>query len=411
MPFKRLLRLCLVLLFLVAIFDPANKITDLKLPLFVAVWGLFILYAAASERVKVSKMLLILTLAFSFLLPLSSIALYMASGGDPVNFDGFRYLQSYLFFTIVIVLNAIDFDLVPVLARALTVMSVLIIGVAVIIFIAPASNLTLYALWDEYGVLAPGERTYGGVSFTTNYFVTSPLLALSVGFYSYRLIGTRGLTRTGNLVCLGLNMAGMFLGGTRNNILFSLLIPLLVFVWSARRRVLAAGIAAALLFGSAVLNANIIADMFSRDDESNFGKLLHLNDYLDLLAHPGRLLFGYGLGSHFFSAYVQDYVSITELTYFEVIRNFGLIVAIPYYVFLLAPLYVLLLRDAKEHHYLYISYACYLAMCATNPFLVSSSGMLLLSVVWYRTTKILSAWARRPLPTNVRVRQIAAGNA
>src|SRR5882672_296155 len=393
MLFKRLLRLCLVLLFMVAIFDPANKITDLKLPLFVAVWGLFILCAATSERIKVSKMLLILTLAFSFLLPLSSIALYMASGGDPVNFDGFRYLQSYLFFTIVIVLSAIDCDLVPVLARALTVMSVLIIGVAAAVFLVPASSLTLSALGSDYGILALGERTYGDVTFPTNYYViyyvTSPLLALSTGFYSYRVTATRGLTRNRNLVCLGLNMAGMFLGGTRNNILFSLSIPLLVFVWSARRKTLAAGVAATLLFGLAVLNADIVADMLSRDDESNFAKLLHVNDYLDLLSDPSRLLFGYGLGSYFFSTAWQQYVSITELTYLEVIRYFGLIVAIPYYAFLLAPIYVLRLRDAKEHHYLYISYACYLVMCATNPLLVSSSGMLLLSIVWYRTTKIL----------------------
>src|SRR5882672_3497191 len=273
MLFKRLLRLCLVLLFMVAIFDPANKITGLKLPLFVTVWGLFILYAAVSERIKVSKMLLILTLAFSFLLPLSSIALYMASGGDPVNFDGFRYLQSYLFFTIVIVLSAIDCDLVPVLARALTAMSVLIIGLAAAAFLVPALSLALSTLGKDYGISAFVERTYGGVSFTTNYFVTSPLLALSVGLYSYRVTATRGLTRTGNLVCLGVNMAGMFLGGTRNNILFSLLIPLLVLVWSARRRVPAAGVAATLVFGLAVLNINILADMFSRDDESNFGKL------------------------------------------------------------------------------------------------------------------------------------------
>jgi hypothetical protein len=149
-------------------------------------------------------------------------------------------------------------------------MSVLIIGVAATIFLVPASYLTLYALGNEYGVLALGERTYGDFTFTTNYYVTSPLLALSVGFYSYRVTATRGLTRIGNLVCLGLNVAGMFLAGTRNNILFSLLIPLLVFVWTARRRALVAGVAATLLFDLAVSNTDLIADMLSRDDESNF---------------------------------------------------------------------------------------------------------------------------------------------
>jgi hypothetical protein len=130
--------------------------------------------------------------------------------------------------------------------------------------------------------------------------------------------------------------------------------------------------------------------MLDPSDVSNAVKLLHVQDYLDMLSDPIKLMLGYGLGSFFYSRGFGEYISLTELTYFEFIRSFGLVLAMAYYMFLLFPLRTLFLSKAKKEHALYLSYACYLLMSATNPFLVSSSGMLIISIVWYKTFKILT---------------------
>jgi len=238
--------------------------------------------------------------------------------------------------------------------------------------------------------LALNERTYGGAAFLTIYYVTAPLLVVSVGYFSQLAVESRGYEQIRNVLLLALNALGMFLGGTRNSIIFSIAAPLLVLVWySKRKSIVSVGIVLVLI-SLVTLNSEVILDMLDPNDVSNAVKLLHLRDYLEMFSDPTKLMLGYGFGSFFYSRGFGEYTSLTELTYLEFIRSFGLVLAVAYYMFLLFPLIVLLIPRAKKEHALYLSYACYLLMSATNPLLVSSSGMLVISIVWYKTFRILA---------------------
>ena len=100
-----------------------------------------------------------------------------------------------------------------------------------------------------------------------------------------------------------------------------------------------------------------------------------------MFSDPKTLLFGQGLGSYFYSSGFGTETSITELTYLEFIRNFGLIIAIIYYGLLLYPIRKLRNQTFKEMHFLILAYVAYLMICVSNPLLVSSSGMLVLAIV------------------------------
>jgi len=148
--------------------------------------------------------------------------------------------------------------------------------------------------------------------------------------------------------------------------------------------------------------------MLSPDDESNAIKLAHLHDYGILFGDWKTLLFGQGLGASFFSTAWGTRVTLTEVTYLEFIRNYGLMLAPIFYFLILYPLRMLADPEARADHYLFLAYGAYLYMCSGNPLLLSSSGMLVLAVVLVKTFCNILAIPRRLTVANVGV--LSTGN-
>jgi len=384
---KHLMRVTLVLLLLVAVFDPADLITHMKVPLFVLACVILLvdLFIWEKEHYPVPGALLLYTLVFSLVLPLTSIFLYLLRDGRLSAYDGFTYLKSYLFLTLCIPLAIKRIGLVRPLSFVLTALSVLTLVIYAITFNDDALRAELWILGDKYGFVGFADRTYGSLSYPTVYFHTSPLLVIAIAYFCYRSLHSDGRTRLWNIFFLLLNMFAMLFSGTRNNMIASLLVPLAVTFWYARRRVKLLMLATLTLITSAIFNYGVVRDMFSVDDYSNTIKLLHLRDYMAMFSHWPTLLFGQGLGARFYSTAWGSNVSLTELTYLEFIRNFGLILAIVYFALLLYPLTKLKDPAFRECHHLILAYGSYLTICISNPLLVSSSGMLVLAIVLFKT--------------------------
>ena len=118
-------------------------------------------------------------------------------------------------------------------------------------------------------------------------------------------------------------------------------------------------------------------------EHSNSAKIALIDDYLKIFSNPGDLLFGQGLGSyHVWEAYGNLAWFVTELTYFELIRNFGLFFGI---IMLLMLFYPIVSAFFIDKHYMekhiIIAYFFYLIMNMSNPNLFSSMGMLILSMI------------------------------
>jgi hypothetical protein len=146
-----------------------------------------------------------------------------------------------------------------------------------------------------------------------------------------------------------------------------------------------------MLVGAIALLAyksDVLVNMFSARESDNALKLVHMRDYMSLFGEWPILFFGQGLGAKFHST-LYGYTSITELTYFDILRSYGFAGAFAIGCLLLYPLATLRDADRRDSHFICIAYGLYLILCVSNPMLFSSDGMLVLALV------ISICWRRR----------------
>ena len=362
------------------LFDPSDRIFGLKLPLYIVSWGtgVFVILMRRG-RVRIPIQLIVYSLSM-VTIPLFSIwYYYLVDGSDP--FEGFQLLKAYAFISMAMLMYLTGTNLLKHLSIALTLLALSIVFVAALVFIEPALYLPVYAFGNEYGIFSIDNRDYGsGLVLFQMYFVTSPMLAISAAYYfdrAHRSLQRRKLYG----VLAALNIGAMFLAGTRNNIMAAILLPLaLAFLYSKRRELIAVPIAMVSVVGIFVLWEQISV-LLDPMEVSNRTKLTLLGDYATGFDKLPNLIFGTGLGAyqHWTG---RGYYYVTELTYLEVIRNFGLLLGGVMILLLLYPIaYAFVLRRSYKEKHIIVGYALYLLMCATNPNLFSSMGMLILSVI------------------------------
>src|SRR6266853_132302 len=104
-PMSRLLalafRVSLFVLLLVVVFDPADRVTHLKIPIFICVWLFFLLgqWLSGVSLVNIrslSPSLLFYVFVFALVIPLYGLLVYFVRNGALNSFDGFSYFKSYL---------------------------------------------------------------------------------------------------------------------------------------------------------------------------------------------------------------------------------------------------------------------------------------------------------------------------
>ncbi len=105
------------------------------------------------------------------------------------------------------------------------------------------------------------------------------------------------------------------------------------------------------------------------------------------LTNPIRTFFiGFGPGSMFYTKGWRRYTSQTELSYMELIRNFGFVGALGILCVFAYPFF-LLFKNKSYNLMLKISlawgYLAYLFIAGTNPFLNCATGYLTVSIFYY----------------------------
>jgi hypothetical protein len=121
----------------------------------------------------------------------------------------------------------------------------------------------------------------------------------------------------------------------------------------------------------------ILSDSFFSPNESSMNiKSDHLKSYINLFRNkPDIFLLGSGAGAMFYTSGFRGLTSVTELTYLESIRVFGILLCIPLVFFLLVPL-------IKTSGMLRMAYLMYLFVMGTNPLLYSSTGVTAIVFVY-----------------------------
>ena len=313
-------------------------------------------------------------------IPVLSIMYYHLVDGR-VPYDGFQYLKAYLFATIIVVIYVSRIDMARTFYGVLTILSVLIVVLFAVTSISPSYIQRLYVFGFEYDCMQLGQRTYGSMRFISIFYKTTPMIVLAITYYVFKVMTETGKKKTTFLFLSALNIFAMYLAGTRNNILMSIIAPLLVmFMYSkskitVRLLVMAASVVMVMFF------FDVARDMFSATERSNEYKFAYLADYGRIFLNPMQLLFGQGLGAYNYWSVHGSETAITELTFFELFRNYGFVGGAILLGLILSPLREIRSNVKSAKQPMLLGYGCYLVMSFSNPLFFSSSGILVLSIV------------------------------
>jgi hypothetical protein len=375
-----------LLLFLVScIFDPADMVVGAKIWLFLIGWVLTVLSLLISPKVRkcLPRILLVYTLLF-ILIPVVSIVSFYLFSNVAEPFEGFSLLKGYLLISLAPMLVINQTSLLPRLCAILTLLALAIIGTAIALKLIPGFFDDLYQFGKSTGVVLVDIRDYGsGSPWLQVYFVTSPMLVISLAYYfGCAMSATKFRDKASFWALTAISGVGLLLAGTRNNILASFLVPAVLWYYYARRKVAAFLVGITVTTLLAVVFLDDLGTFFDSDEYSNKIKLSMLADYGRILTDERTLIFGQGLGTYCYWEAKNSYFYISELTYLELIRNFGLFGAVIMLGLLLYPIIrAFAARCPREDRTVALSFGVYLLMCFSNPNLFSSMGILLLSTV------------------------------
>jgi hypothetical protein len=367
---------------ILCVFDPADKILGAKVPVFVALWIATLLRMLLVDgRLHFPVAPTAYVAAFVAIPVLSIVPTYFVGSSLPP--EALTLLKGYLLVSLVLVLIVHRVDLVPQLSAVLTVLACFAVG----IFVGIQFNdfwvyNALQPLSYDFGLLYLGKRSYGNYELSRIYFVTSPMLVIAVAYYFDRAMSEADSTRKLLFSAVtAIDIIGMFLGGTRNNILISLLTPALLWPFYARRPGISALWGLGVMAIVALLFASYLRAFFDFSEMGNNIRLTTIQDYVRIFSDPATLMFGQGLGTYYdWSARGPFYIS--ELTYMEIIRNFGLFGGLPMMALISLPLaYAVLMPTSRRDKVLAVAYFLYLVMSASNPMFFSSTGILILAIL------------------------------
>ena len=373
---------CITVFMFATIFDPADVLLGLKVPLFVlcfVVGGL--ICVIRPRQIFLPRPLLVYTLMFVFIPLFSIFVYYLRNGTDP--YEGFVMLKAYLFIFLAILLVVMGVDVTKYLSNILVLMAVCIIFLFVFLLVFPEYFALTNAIGMETQVFYPGKRSYDGVTtFQRAYFACSQMLVVPISYYFFRFRESSNQNLL-SLSFLVISIVALFLAGSRNAMFTAVLLPVSLYVIFSRKTILSMSIVLCLIIVLLAIFSVQISSFLDPTEYSNSAKISYLSDYVNIYSDLNYLFFGQGLGAyHHFSIFSKPWF-ITELTYFEVIRNFGLFLGVTMLLMLVYPVYksFRLGMNAGLQKHIAVGYSFYLLMGFSNPTLFSSMGILILSLV------------------------------
>ncbi len=378
---QRFLFLFVNLFIISCVFDPADKLFGMKVPLFCACWIFFsFVYLLNPGDYKVPFGLAIYVFGM-ISIPIWSIGYYyLTNGGEP--FEGFGLLKAYFFITFAILLYLLNLDLVKSFSTILSILAILIIGVYILTLVNNSFIAPIQSFGNDYGIINIDDREYApGLKVLSIFFVTSPMLVIPICYYTHLALTSPHSEKLLYVLLALLNISAMFVAGTRNNMMVSVLLPAILIATHSRKRILAASIVTAALIFGIVRYWDEITILLSTGELSNSTKIATLADYTTIFSDPVNLIFGQGLGAYHYWTAKGYYFYISELTYLELFRSFGLFLGTVMLLMMLYPIYYSLVNPRFSQKYLIVAYVFYLVACITNPLFFSSMGISLLSIV------------------------------
>ena len=302
-------------------------------------------------------------------------------------------LKSFLFLTYLFWVNDDYLQICSIFYKLTLLISIVIVILYTLILLFPFLEgpvyLFLTSSTDQLSIIAMSRRRFLGIRILYMYYRTSPLCVISLSIALFFLFSRKKIKYFFHACILFLCL---FLSGARANMLAGLFIVaflMLCYILYYKKSLFGftAGFCIAGLSGI-ILIIRLLTDT-ERSVEIKAGHLESL--LLHFSEDPIRFLFiGTGAGSVFFTKGFNSLTEATELTYLELIRTFGLIFTLVIILILCIP-FINIINNKQYNKFLKISlgigYLAYLFIAGTNPLIISSTGIVVVAVMFYISQK------------------------
>lgn len=374
------------LLILVVVLDPTNTVLHLKDIVFVGLVG----YNMVCFKPDVKYLPHILTV---YAVVLAGAVLGEMQG---TNVDEEMLIGTLKGFSpLVLLLWVRQYDVIR-----LTYVPVLIVSVLfTLLYLLVCSNELIEIFVFEYvrahnKMIMMTHRSFLGVKVFGMYYKSIISFVFALYFFYYNVWNEKHHRIRNALACFFLTFS-FVVSGTRA----TMLLPFAMLGFVAYRSVIHRPKVRYFLFpllaAFAVAFLILVGSLAGETGESsNMIKYGHLTSYALLFEnHPECLFFGQGPGAVFYSEGFHNWVSQTEWTYLELLRNYGLL-ALGIIVILLIPLCRLWrYRSRQQVVGMMGAYVAFLLVAGTNPLLVSSTGMIVILAIYSYTEKVEARYA------------------
>lgn len=355
-----------------AIIDPANSILGLKIPTFI----LFLISLAIYAQPRFNNFMLVTSLIFI------NVLSFVCGQVMHFSFDTSITIQFLIFF---FTLYALCWDYVIDLFDALVISSVILSIITIAGFIVVVCFPDVVALLygfsqDNNTVFMMSERNFLGITFYSFFYRSLPIVVIPASIYFGRFLN-EPYNKRFNLSLALLFLAALFCGGNRAMIL-GVFVIITISSYSKFKD---------NRFFKAILFLIIVAGLFvaylaitEKGEESYDIKYGHLVSYVSYYSEKWYTMFlGAGAGSEFYSQGFESMTGLTEWTYFEIIRMYGLVGLALMIYFLFKPvLFSPWPRNVRNWNQVAFGYCLYMILAGSNPNIFCSTGLICILVVY-----------------------------
>jgi len=371
-----------------ALLDPSNNIVGVKIPTFILfVLGLFCQGNPKAISLKILACLLLINIV--------SVGCGMLSG---LTFD-LDFSKQYLFFfiTLFCISFAKDIDVFKPILITCFCLSIFTIFGFIVMSMYPEIETIIYTFMhnDYNDVVLMSHRTFLGVDFVSFCHKSLLVVAFPASLYYYKFL-TQDHHKMKNIILSCIFMFALFCGGNRSMligvffILFILTYPHVKHYYFIKPLIIFLGLVGIMI---------VFMALSEKGESSNDVKFDHLTSYLNYFSNNWHLiLFGSGAGSFFYSKGFSGMTVLTEWTYIEIIRMYGLVGLMLFLWLIIYPLtdYKWKLKRIKYWEPISLGYVVILIISGSNPYLMNSTGMICIVFIYsyvynktYRTNRML----------------------
>lgn len=379
---KSVLKIAVIAFAGIVLLDPGDDIVFIKLSLLIllSIWVVRVLCGLAPPG---SLKVCIYVLLFALILPgIASLVALMGDSlpvGEPLKF---RMIKEFSMLLIIPVIVSEGIDLVVPILRWSILIAVITLLLVAVSLVSPPIFAVVKGFAVESGVALIRERSELGLGIGSFYYKTASVLVFPIAYHFRNLLnGQRPLRSTALLLMF---IAAVLCTDSRA-LVIAVFIVAVFFITQKLRGAFGWTPALMVLFVMLALPAGYFAAFFHSNDLSNAAKLGHIRSYEELFNdHPTYLLWGQGADTEFYTEGFEDKTTLTEMTYIDLIRWFGIPIAVLIMGGVLYPVFALVKQGDASSSYLVVPYVAYLWEAASNPLLVCGFGILVVSAMWGR---------------------------